>query len=56
MKDGSVQSGETGAGAGGKGQSHRLSPREQLHLSVGGRRRGGNGVIIKHIEKEKVLH
>lgn len=56
MKDGKVQSGEAGAGAEGKDQSHRLSPREQLPWSVGGRRRGRNGGVIKHIQKEKVLH
>lgn len=48
MRDGSVQSGEAGAGAEGKDQSHRRSPREQLQLSVGGRRWGRNGGGIKH--------
>ena len=42
------------AGAEGKDQSHRLSPREQLRWSVGGRR-GRDGGVTRHIEK-KVLH
>lgn len=33
IKDGSVQSGEAGAGAKGKDQSHRLSPKDLLPLS-----------------------
>lgn len=48
MRDSSMQSGEAGARAEGKDQCHRLSPREQLQLSVGGRRRGRNGGVTKH--------
>lgn len=50
MRDGSVQSSEAGAGAEGKDQGHRWSP-----LVVGGRRRGREEGVIRHVEKGKVL-
>lgn len=52
MRDGSLQSSETGAGAEGKDPGHRLSPREQPHLDVGGRIRGREGGVIRHRKGE----
>ena len=54
IRDGSVQSSAAAAGAEGKDQSHRLSPREQLRWSVGGRR-GRDGGVTRHIEKKVLI-